>query len=828
MALPPFVRPAPLVPAAVAATAGVVADRADLLSAPAALIVTSAGLAGFFAGRGRLASAALLAFAFGAGAAWHDVRLGRPPADDIGFAVADEPRLARLRGRLVDEPSIDRPAPGDPLRRLPDAARTHALLDVEALADDGDRPASGRVSLRLAGAKSHLHAGDRVEVTGWLSAPRPPDNPGERDRRRELLDDGIRAVMTVQHTAEPTAAEPPAEWSPAVWLVQARVWARRQLQATLPPEEAGLAAALLLGDGSALGRADWDRFIRTGVVHVLTVSGQHLVVLAGFFWLVLRVPGISRRRGSVLIAVALVLYGLLTGFRPPVARAVVMVVAVCGAFWVRRVAQPANTFALAWLLVLALNPANVSDPGTLLSFLCVAVLIWGTENWFRPRETDPLQRLFDASRPAMVRWSLRLGRVVLVAYAVTFVLGVALMPLTAYCFNMIAPVGILIGPPAVALASVALVAGFLQLLLAAVWLPLAFAIGGVTRWSLWALATLVDWADRLPYGHVNLAAPDATWLIGFYVVVGLALWWPAANRRPAWCAAGVLGWVAVGLAASLDRAPPDGLRVTLLAVGHGGATVLETPDGRVLLVDCGAMAGPEITRRVVAPYLWHRGASRVDEVFLTHGDLDHFNGLPALLERFAVGRVSITPSFFDKPSPGVREVERELLRRGTPTRRIAAGTRLSAGAVEIDVLHPPADGPPGPENARSLVLAVRHAGHCIMLTGDLDLAGRSQLLAQPPPRPIDVWMAPHHGGRGANPPELAAWARPEIAVAHNGFQEAEAAGRVYESAGARFLGTWPCGAVTIVSRTSGLSVETVHAPRRVRHSESPGAVVRAE
>jgi len=820
-------RTAPLVPAAIAATAGVLADRSGWMPVTAALVVTVAGLVGFFTCRGAIRSAALLAFAFGAGAGWPNFLLTLPPADDIGFVVTDDPRLARLRGQLVDEPTIDQPALADPLRSVPETARTRVLLEAEALADAGERSVSGRVALSLPGAKSNLHAGDRVEVTGWLSAPRRPDNPGERDRRRELLDDGIRAVMTVQHTADATASRPSAGWSFTSAITRTRVWARRQLEATLPPDEAAVAAALLLGDGSAMSRADWDKFIRTGVVHVLAVSGQHLVILAGFFWLVLRGIGVPLRRGSVLVAVALVLYGLLTGFRPPVARAVVMVVAVCGAFWVRRVAQPANTFAMAWLLVLAMNPANVSDPGTLLSFLCVAVLIWGTENWFRRRETDPLRRLVDASRPRLVRWSLRLIRVILLAYAVTFVVGVVLMPLTAYRFNMVAPVGILIGPPAVALASIALVAGFLQLIAATVSLPLAFAIGGATRLSLSALTSVVDWADRLPLGHLWLGAPDTLWLVGFYVLVAVALWLPAANRRPAWCAAALLAWAGVGLAFALDRAPPDGLRVTFLAVGHGGATVLEAPDGRVMLVDCGAMTGPEVTRRVVAPYLWHRGIGRIDELFLTHADLDHFNGVPTLLERFTVGRVSLTASFLTRPTPGVREVSSELQRRRIPVRPIEAVMRLAAGEVTFDVLHPPAEGPGGPENARSLVLEVKHAGHTIVLTGDLDLDGRSRLLGLPLRR-IDVWMAPHHGGRTANPPELAAWARPTVAVAHNGLNEAVAAARVYESAGAPFFGTWPCGAITVVSRESGLTVETYHLPRRLPQSESTGAVVRAE
>jgi competence protein ComEC len=164
------------------------------------------------------------------------------------------------------------------------------------------------------------------------------------------------------------------------------------------------------------------------------------------------------------------------------------------------------------------------------------------------------------------------------------------------------------------------------------------------------------------------------------------------------------------------------------------------------------MAGPEVTARQIAPFLWHRGVRRIDELFVSHADLDHFNGLPALADRFAIGQVTCTPSFADRPTAGVRRTLEALDARGISLRVVRAGDRLSAGAVTFEILHPPASGPDGPENFRSLVLLVRHSGHSILLTGDLDGAGLGQLLNRPPVA-VDVLMAPHHGGRTANRPE---------------------------------------------------------------------------
>jgi competence protein ComEC len=186
-----------------------------------------------------------------------------------------------------------------------------------------------------------------------------------------------------------------------------------------------------------------------------------------------------------------------------------------------------------------------------------------------------------------------------------------------------------------------------------------------------------------------------------------------------------------------------------------------------------------------------------------------------LLEHFTVGQVTLTPSFADKQAPGVREALAAVERAGVSMRVVKAGDRLTAGDVTLDVLHPPTAGPDGPENVRSLVLEIRHLGHTILLTGDLEGAGLEMLLATPP-RPVDVMMAPHHGGKSANLPALAAWARPRLVVACQGSPPwPTQVPALYEARGTRYLGTWPHGAVTLVSHRTGLVAETFRTGQRL-------------
>jgi competence protein ComEC len=329
-----------------------------------------------------------------------------------------------------------------------------------------------------------------------------------------------------------------------------------------------------------------------------------------------------------------------------------------------------------------------------------------------------------------------------------------------------------------------------------------------TQWCLAGCDFLVNASVRLPGSHAYVGDIPDWWLWVFYVALLFALTLRPRPKYMCWALLAGASWLGIGLLLGAGRFPPNELRCTFLAVGHGGCTVLGTPDGRTFLYDAGSLAGPDVTRRQIAPFLWKRGIRRIDEIFLSHADLDHFNGLPALLDRFAVGQVSCTPSFADKSTPGVRVTLAALAERQIPVRIVRAGDLLTAGVVEMEVLHPPPTGPAGNENARSLVLLVRHGGHSVLLTGDLEGEGLKRVLGRAPPR-VDIFMSPHHGSRFVNTSELAAWAQPKVVVSCEGPPRGRTrAAEPYTAHGAIFLGTWPHGAVTVRSHATGLRVET--------------------
>jgi len=329
-----------------------------------------------------------------------------------------------------------------------------------------------------------------------------------------------------------------------------------------------------------------------------------------------------------------------------------------------------------------------------------------------------------------------------------------------------------------------------------------------TQASLLGCEALVSLGQRLPMAYFFVADVPTWWLWIFYVGLLLGIVSPFVWRHGRWALLVGAGWLTLGILLQVLPHRPGEFRCTFVSVGHGGCTVIESPNGRVIVYDAGSTAGPDVTRRHVAPFLWSRGIRRIDELILSHGDLDHFNGVPQLADRFAIGRVISTPTFAERGIAGMRKALAALESHGLEVDVVQKGMRWEEDGVSFEVLHPPIDGPKKNENARSLVLLVKHAGFSMLLTGDLEEEGLTKVLALPR-QPVDVLMAPHHGSEKSNTAALARWAKPKLVVSSQTVPPSERQSvKMYERMGAKFLGTWPHGAITIRPTADGNRVET--------------------
>jgi competence protein ComEC len=766
----------PLVVMFVALAAGVFADHALQLGlAVWQSLAIAAWLAwfGLWLRRWERASAvALLVSASAVAGGWSHCRWNLYDADDISLYANEHSHPVALEGQIAVGPRFMPAPPRDPLRTMPLTDRTRLAVNVSAIRAGRDwRAASGAVMLIVNGPALNARAGDRVRVFGQISETEPPDNPGVRDYAFDARADRCQSFVFLDAPACVTRRESAGGGLCSSSRLQGvidslRAVGREQLIDYLSPRYAGLATAMFLGVREDLQPEDSQAFFETGTVHLLVVSGLNVGILATALLALLRL-GLRPRGAALAAVVALVaLYALVTDSQPPVVRAAAMVVVACGAQFAGRRPLSFNSLALAAIVVLAINPADLFRVGPQLSFLCVAVLAWWTDMRSRRPPLDPLDRLIAQTRPWPERLARRAGQATGLSLAQSGLVFLVVSPLLLSKFHLLSLSAVALGPLLAAPVAIGMASGFLVIVFGA-WLPLIASLSGaVCDACLRLVDAAVRWGQTVPAGHFWLPGPSEWWLGGFYLALAL---WAAAPRqwRPPtrWLATAGCFWLSVGMIAGwVERSRDRALVCTVISVGHGSAVVLELPDGRALLYDAGRLGPPLPASRAIAGYLWSRGRTHLDAVVLSHADADHYNALPSLARQFSIGVVYVSPMMFEKPTAGLDALQGALAAAHTRVEEIWAPDRLKVGSdCTIEVLHPTRRGVLGSDNANSIVLAIEYAGRRLLLTGDLESPGLDAVLAEEP-YDVDVLLAPHHGSQYSAAPRVAAWCNPEWTI----------------------------------------------------------------
>ena len=752
----------------------------------------------------RLAAWILLASIAWAGAAYHELRWSLYEADEVARYAAFEPAPTCIEAIALESPQRVTAPPPTPLRAIPVGERTRLPVALVGIRDGAKwRPASGVCQLSTEGHLLGVHDGDRLRIFGQLDRVSPQQNPGEFDFAAHARAEGELTRLRSKRPESITVVEQGSRWGLGYWLDLAQQRAKQHVRALIGPRHAGLAAAILLGAREGLPFESTESYLVTGTVHVLVVSGMNVAILAAGLLAMMQLGWMSRRLGLLLIAAVVIIYTLLAGADPPVVRAAVFSALVCAATWSGRRGAAFNSIFAAALFVIVLNPNDMFRPGPQLSFLAVGILI-GLSTWIEKRRAsvDRLDEMIAASRPWPIRFAKWIwGRIWIYWFVLAIVLWLATLPLVLNQFHVLSPVTILIHPAIWAVMFVAMWSGFFMLV--AGWIApfIGAACAVVCNWSLAALERVVHFAESVPGGHAWLPGPAWWWVAGFYVGLFAAMIWGREIAPRRWQLAGLAAWILVGLAPFMaSRWTRDGLDCTVVAVGHGECVLLQSPKGETLLYDAGGIGSPEYATQSIAAVLWNRGLKHIDGIVISHPDVDHYNAIPGLLERFSVSTIYVSPLMFqtkaDADDSGPAVLLAAIHRAGVPIREIWSGDVLRMGPdVAISVLHPTQKGVVGTDNANSVTLGVEYAGRRVLLPGDLESPGIEDVMAEAP-YDCDLLLAPHHGSRRSDPPGFASWSSPEFVVlSGGGGEQAAPVIRTYKEAGASVFVTEEVGAV---------------------------------
>lgn len=639
----------------------------------------------------------------------------------IGY-VADLPQVTRFGTRFIFKPATVL----TPQAKLPE-----------------------RIQIHWYGSPDRVRAGEIWRLTIRLRVPHGQINPGGFDLEGWFAQQRIGATATVKSGVRESGM------AGAAWLTRMRATLRERIRQAIPHATyQGVIVALTVGDQGGIPQAQWQRFAATGVTHLISISGLHITMLAGFSaWFVnglwrripLLVGRFSAQRAALIAGVfTALLYCLLAGMAVPTQRTLLMLCVAAVCLWRARVMPTSAIWMTALAVVVLIDPLAVLSVGFWLSFMTVGALLWAGR-----QQKNSLWRGWALAQCAA---TLASAPILLVVFGQ--------LPLLSPLANAVAiPLVSMVVTP-LALAGLA----FTPLL----WL--AEKIFAATDWFLRGC----ELAPQIAF------IPPPLWTLA-PALVGVLLWLLPRGFPARWLAPVFL------LPLLLIRPVPllEGhFRATVLDVGQGLSVLVETRRSATLF-DTGA---PPNGERVGLPALRALGRHSLDTLILSHNDADHAGDAAALLPLARQVLHQIPPA-----SP---------LLQGKNAQPCRQGQAWQVDGVNFEIVWPPVGFVGKDDNAQSCVLRVDNGRFSVLIPADISRAEELQLL--PALAKVDVLIAPHHGSRTSSSQELIDAVQPRHAIISAGYfnryrHPNQAVVARYQAAGAQIWRTDRDGAVEILA-----------------------------
>ena len=663
-----------------------------------------------------------------------------------------------------------------------------------------------------------------------LRHPHGSRNPHGFDYEGHVFAQGVRATGTVRGT--PVLLDDEAWASLSVVAQRAR---HRVREAMLPYIKelrwGGVLLALAIGDQASVDSGDWLVFNRSGLTHLVSISGSHVTLIAvwagvavNFLWRRLRWRGVGlseRLPAQLASAVAALLvawlYCLLAGWGVPARRTFVMLAVMALSLVLRLPLNPTHVLAVAAFVVVALDPWSPLASGFWLSFLAVYVLMASTGWWgqglpgSQSRVAGVLGKLHTAARLQIFVTLALLPPLGLLFNEVSLVSPLA----NAYAIPLI---GTLVTPLALLLAGLAVVPGLE---------PAATAVAWMAHVLLKSCMWPTSWLASLPGASLTVAAVPGWATLLALSGVGLALLPYGFPYRS-------MGWALMlpVLCWAPPRPGPGDWELYALDVGQGSALVLRTAR-QVLVYDTGVRYSPDAdaAQRTLLPFLRAQGIRKIDVLIVSHADLDHVGGLRSVLETLPVEQ-SYTP--FDL-SEWLKRENRLLGRRDGPPLPYAStpckhGMLWRADGVSFEFLWPLGVGNidlhagTRERNSNACVLRIKGTHHSILLPGDIGMDEEEALVARGLSN-TDIVLAAHHGSRYSSGQRFVTALKAQHVIAQAGRwnrygHPASAVRRRWQTGGADFWDTGVDGAILAYSKRGKLNV-TAEREREPRYWGDP-------
>lgn len=583
--------------------------------------------------------------------------------------------------------------------------------------------------------------GKIICVKGTVTPFEGARNPGNFDRQLYYAKQNIYGFVWSDSILSVSGEE--NLWLETLYQIR-RAW-KAILSEYVSEENEEVLSAMLLGEKSAIDAELKEQYQKAGISHVLAISGLHIsfIGLGVYKWI--RRMGASYISAGILAGLILSTYVLMIGFSVSVIRAYVMLLFRIGADMSGRVYDMITALMVSAALLVWYQPLYLADGAFYMShgaILGILILL------------PVLQKVF---------WEKRYLRGALGGIAV----HVALLPVLLWFYFEIPTYSVIINLAIIPLMSWVLGLGMLGSLLCFIRIPAGkfFLVG--CDWILHLFSRMSEACCRLPCSRVVFGKPNWWEVVIYYaLLIGFVLCARRCKDKKR-----ILGlrWVgvlaAVFLLVMFAKLPDGKVQITMLDVGQGDCIFVKGPKGGTYLIDGGSSDVEELAKYRIEPFLESQGVGRLDYVFISHGDLDHYSGIKEMLNRqmFGVEICNLVLPSNYKQDKALLEISHLAMENDVNVVVIQAGQSVTEGNLKVECLQPDKNERSLEGNAGSMVLSVTFGHFDMLFTADVEEEGEEQLIRNLSGRTYDILKVSHHGSKYATTEELLRYIKPKMA-----------------------------------------------------------------
>lgn len=644
---------------------------------------------------------------------------------DLRLILGTEARIARIVGIVQRPPQLSARESADG----PEFESRFVLQVREIEIDQNPQTASGKIHVRVRQAlPDNLFQGAEVSLTGCVARPDRPRLPGAFDYRHYL---NLRGIYYETLLADWSRVSITAKGAPPL-PSRFQSWAREALAIGQPEDQATrLIWAMVLGWRAWLNGEMRDPFLSTGTMHLFAISGMHVAVVAGLMMGMAKALRIPRRYAILLVIPLLWIYTIATGSPASAVRASTITSIVLLGTFLQRPPDALNSLGAAAAILLFAEPRQLFQPGFQLSFTVVtslAVLYPKFQNW--SRSFFPGTRLTPVSD--VPRWQKLMMKICLKLYSA---LGISLaawlgsLPLIAYYFKLVTPIGLLANLLLIPMAGMTLASSMMALSVASWWTSLASIANSSAWFWMTAMQQLCRWLAPIPGSHFAVPCPALEWIVAYYA--GILLWVavpPSCVRR--WVAVVAIGVVIMISSFRFYQRSGEAF-VIFLPIPQGDAIFVDRPgQARDIMIDGGpAWCADQYLHAFLED---QRGTTRYRNHLLSHGDKQHVEALNGLathesVRRFFVSSLSYRSRYY-------RDLVEQLEEQGHSIHRIDSSDQI----LDWEVRYPHQDTRPSPADYAPVVLYSEIHGIRLLLISDLHRGAQKELLNRSPNFEVDI------------------------------------------------------------------------------------------